>query len=92
MPISIYLVEAILHISQLVSKDQSSPILERMPTSFSNVSRPNTTQIFPFYWAHRALMMIFVTIIVFQKTTIFSLDSAAAVSGSICYHYKVFMF
>lgn len=91
MPISIYLAEAILHSSQLVSKDQSSLILERMPTSLTNLSHPNTTQIFPFYWAHRKLMMIFITVIAFQKKPHFSLDSAVAVSGSICY-YKVFMF
>lgn len=48
MPISIYLAEAILHSSQFVSKDQSSLVLERMPTSLSNLSYSNTTQCFHF--------------------------------------------
>lgn len=48
MPISIYLAEAILHSSQLVSKDQSSLVLERMPTSLSNLSCSNTTRFFHF--------------------------------------------
>lgn len=48
MPISIYLAEAILHSSQLVSKDQSSLVLDWMPTSLSNLSCPNTTWCFHF--------------------------------------------
>lgn len=74
MPISIYLAEAISHSSQYPSKDQSSLILERMPTILCNRSCPITTLPFffpPFYWAHRVLTMIFSTTIISQKKTFF---------------------
>lgn len=94
--ISIYLAEAVLHCSQLASRDQSSLILEGMPASRSNLTFPHSTQTFPFYWAHRGLEMIFITRITLQKkkTPDFSLDSAVAVPGSIYYtlpaHHQVF--